>query len=738
MTTDTTYIGKSTRRVDGIKKVTGQATYSAEFNPEDLVQGYIINSTISRGKIVSINDKEALKVKGVRQIFTHENIPLEVKIDSDYTDPLSPPGNPFRPFYNEDILYNGQPVALVIADDFETAAYAAGLVTIEYEKEDGCEVEIRSNLDHATKEDVPAPPDPRGDAAKAYKSSKHQVDVEYYLPRHYQNPMETFATVAIWDEEDQSFTIYDKIQGVSSSQQYISGIFSLDKNKVRVLSPFVGGGFGSGLRPQYQLFCAALASKVLKLPVKVVMTRTQMFTFGHRPACLQRLKLSTDNAGKLSSIQHEAYGETSKFELFNETVVDWSGMMYACDNVKLDYQLVPLDVYTPMDMRAPGGATGMYALECAMDEMAIEAGVDPLDFRLINYAEIDQNENKPYSSKELKACFHKASEAFGWNKRSAEPGSMQKGNSLVGYGMATGVWEALQQEAAAKAILTKEGKLTVSSGTADIGTGTYTIMSQIAAEIVGVPLEDVTFMLGDSSLPKAPIEGGSWTASSVGSAVKMVSHALQKKLFTIAQQTYPEQLDDAIFEEAKFSNRHLIVKNAQWSYTEILSKSGHDTIETSVQSKPEEDRSDYSCYSHSCVMVEVHVDKDTKMITVPRVVSAIAGGKILNPKTAESQILGGITWGISMALEEEGMMDSRNGRIMNANLAEYHVAVQADVQDLQVIFVPEEDDIVNPLGAKGLGEIGIVGVASAIVNAIYNATGKRVRELPVTLDKIIS
>ncbi|WP_295181517.1 xanthine dehydrogenase family protein molybdopterin-binding subunit [uncultured Christiangramia sp.] len=737
MIADTKYIGKPTRRVDGIKKVTGNATYSAEFNPEHLVHGYIINSTISRGKIVAINDKEALKVPGVRQVFTHKNIPEEVKIDSDYTDPLAPPGNPFRPFYNEDILYNGQPVALIVADSFETAAYAAGLVKIDYEKEEGCEVDLKANLQNATREDVPDPPEPRGDAAKAYESSKHQVDVEYYLPRHYQNPMETFATVAIWNAEEQGFTIYDKIQGVGSSQQYISGIFNLEKEKVRVLSPFVGGGFGSGLRPQYQLFCAAMASKVLNLPVKVVMTRTQMFSFGHRPACLQRLKLSSDETGKLKSINHEAFGETSRFEMFNETVVDWSGMMYQCDNVKLDYQLVPLDVYTPMDMRAPGGATGMYALECAIDELAIEAGVDPLEFRLINYADIDQNEGKPYSSKELRAAFLKASESFGWEKRIAKPQSMQDGNNLVGYGMATGVWEALQQESSAKAILTSEGKLTVSSGTADIGTGTYTIMSQIAAEIVGIPLEDVEFQLGDSSLPKAPIEGGSWTASSVGSAVKLVCHALQKKIFGYAQQSFPEELKGAMFEEAEFSNRHLSVKSTRLSYSEILAVSGQNSVETSVNSQPADDRSKYSCYSHSCVMVEVHVDKDTKMITVPRVVSAIAGGKILNPKTAESQILGGITWGISMALEEEGMMDSRNGRIMNANLAEYHVAVQADIQDLEVIFVPEHDEIVNPLGAKGLGEIGIVGVASAICNAIYNATGKRVRELPITLDKLV-
>lgn len=738
MIADTKYIGKSTRRVDGIKKVTGQAPYIAEFNPAGLVHGYVINSRISRGKILSIQTEKALKIPGVREVFTHENIPVEVKIDSDYTDPLSPPGNPFRPLYNEDILYNGQPIALVVADTFETAAYAAGLVQVEYEEEEGFEVDIRKNLDRATREDVPDPPEPRGDADAAFESSEVKIETEYYQPREYHNPMEPFASVASWNKEDENFTIYDKIQGVSSSQQYIAGVFNLDKGKVRVISPFIGGAFGSGLRPQYQLFMAALASKALELPVKVVMTRTQMFSFGHRPACLQKLKLSSDKKGKLNSIQHQAFSETSRFEKFNETIVDWSGLMYQCENVALDYQLVPVDVYTPLDMRAPGGSTGMYALECAMDELAVEAGIDPLELRLINYAEKDQNEDKPFSSKELKACYQRAAEKFGWENRRSEPRSLKKGNQLVGYGMATGVWEAMQQKSAARARFTSAGKLTVSSGTADIGTGTYTIMSQIAAEMLGVSIENVEFKLGDSSLPQAPIEGGSWTASSVGSAVKLVCVALQKKIFELGKSSHPELFENRLFENAVFENGEVRVGEAtSVSFSEILAASGKDLVEVEINSEPADSRSNYSCYSHSCIMVEVNVDEDTGMIQVPRVVSAIAGGKILNPKTARSQIIGGMTWGIGMALEEEGMMDDRNGRIINANLAEYHVAVHADVQELEVIFVPEPDEIVNPLGAKGLGEIGIVGVAAAISNAIYNATGKRVRELPITLDKVL-
>ncbi len=729
------FIGVATSRVDGRQKVTGTAKYSAEFNPADLVHGYIVNSTIATGNILKIDTEKALQVDGVREVFTHENVPISVKIDADYSDPLAPPGSPFRPLYNDNILYNGQPIAMVVADTFEVARYAAGLITVTYNKGETSAIAIKENLDKAfTDADLPETAKDRGNAEKAFE----KVEASYIQAREYHNPMEPFATVAVWDDKEGSFLIYDKIQGVGSSQKYISGIFNLDKNKVRVLSEFVGGTFGSGLRPQYQLFFAAMASKTLNLPVKVVMTRQQMFSFGHRPTCLQEFKLGADKKGRLTSIQHKAYGETSQFEKYTETIVDWSGLMYTCDNVALDYKLVPLDVYTPNDMRAPGGATGMYGLECAMDELAVAAGIDPLELRLINYAEKDQNEGKPFSSKELKACYSRAAEKFGWDKRKAEPRNNRKGNILIGHGVATGVWEALQQKASARATFTQQGQLTVASATADIGTGTYTVMTQIAAEVLGLPLEKVDFKLGDSVLPKSPIEGGSWTVSSVGSAVKLVCIALREKIFDLAKNTHPELFEGQMIEDAHFENGEVSINSGKAvAYIEILQVANKDSLEATVKAEPAEGRDDYSCYSHSCVMVEVHVDADLGMIHVPRVVSAIAGGKIINPKTAESQIIGGITWGIGMALEEEGMMDPRNGRIMNANLAEYHVPVHADIQELDVIFVEEYDDIVNPLGAKGLGEVGMVGVAAAIANAIYNATGKRIRELPITLDKLL-
>ncbi len=731
------YIGQPANRVDGHKKVTGKATYAGEFTPETMAHGYVVCSTVAKGKIRTINTRAAKKADGILEVFTHQNLPKNLKINSDYGDPLAPPGKPFRPLFNDHILYNGQPIALVVAETFEEARYAAGLIKVTYDARQSTS-DITKNMGKATHEDVEGPPDNRGDAEKAYLSADVKISSTYTLPRHFHNPMEPHASIANWDPQLKAFTIYDKIQGVNNSQEYICGVFGLKKNKVRILSPFVGGAFGSGLRPQYQLFLAAMASKVLERPVKVELTRKQMFSFGHRPACLQRVQLGCGADGQLVSIQHQAFGETSTFEKYSEKVADWSGLMYQCDNVTLDYQLVPVDVYTPMDMRAPGGTTGMFALECAMDELAIAADIDPLEFRIRNYAEKDQNEDKPFSSKELKTCYHQAADRFGWDKRKPEPRSNRKNHHLIGQGMATGVWEAMQQESAAKAVLTADGRLTVSCSTADIGTGTYTVMTQIAAETLGIPLDKVTFELGDTSLPKAPIEGGSWTVSSVGSAVKKVCADLREKLFALASANYPDEFRRTKKEDLSYGNGQLKIKSGvQLSYSEILKKAEKKELESTVSSKPDKKRENHSCYTHSCVMVEVNVDEDLGMISIPRVVIAVAGGRIINPKTARSQVLGGIVWGIGMALEEEGMVDDRNGRIMNANLAEYHVAVHADVHDIEVIFVKEDDEIVNALGAKGLGEIGIVGVASAIANAVYNATGKRVRDLPITLDKVL-
>lgn len=740
------YIGKPLSRVDGVAKVTGKAKYAAEFDAPDLAYGYVVSSTITKGRITHIDTSEALSLPGVLSVITHENRPKIAWLDMSYKDQDAPPGSPFRPLRDNKISYSGQPIALVVAETFELARYAASLIRVDY-REAPHETNLDTNLHRARKPKSglasllkPPPPKPRGNFDEVYAASPAKVEGRYsHSPEHH-NPMEMFASTVVYEKDDK-LTIYDKTQGAQNSQLYVTQAFNMSFSDVRVISPFVGGAFGSGLRPQYQLFLAVMAARELKRSVRVTLTRQQMFTFGHRPATIQNIALGADSTGKINAIYHDAVGETSQFEDYTEIVPTWSPMIYPAENVTLDYKIVPLDVFTPLDMRAPGGVTGVPAIETAIDEMAYELGIDPLELRLINYSDRNMAEDKPFSSKELRECFRQGAERFGWAKRNPQPGSMRDGRNLIGWGMSTGMWDANQMPARAEAVLTVNGKLRVTSATADIGTGTYTIMTQIAADTLGMPIEDVMFKLGDSDMPLAPIEGGSWTAATVGSAVKVVCEELGKKLFKLAQKVPGSPLAKAKWEDVEFADKHIRLKQhpaAAVSLQQAVDQNGGAAVWQKSTSLPAMmKQKNYARAAHSAVFVEVMVDEDLGTIRVTRAVSAIAGGKILNPKTARSQIIGGMVWGISKALEEESVMDHSIGRFMNHSLAEYHVPVNADIHDLDVIFVEEHDEIVNPLGVKGLGEIGIVGMPAAIANAVFHATGKRIRELPITLDKIL-
>ena len=709
----TTYLGRAISRVDGPAKVTGAAKYAAEYDAPDLAHGHVVSSDIARGRITAIDAAEARALPGVLHVFTHENMPRLARADASYRDDVAPEdGAPFRPLRDAEIRFSAQPVALVVAETFELARHAAALVRVEYARENhATDLEAERHAAYQPEARMP-PPEPRGDASHAFSASPVRIDAEYRLPVEHHNPMETFGATVV-HHDDGTLTVYDKTQGVLNVQDYLCKVFGYTKKTLRVLSPFVGGAFGSGLRPHYHVFFAVLAARELKRSVRVVLTRQQMFSLGHRPATWQRVKLGASADGTLRALVHEAVAETSRHEDFTEAVVNWSGMLYRCDNVAVHYSLVPLDVYTPMDMRAPGATWGVYALECAMDELAAALNMDPLELRLKNYADRNQNEDAPFSSKELRECYRLGAERFGWARRTPEPRSMRDGTSLIGWGMATGVWEAMQEEASARAVLSADGTLRVSSATADIGPGTYTVMTQIAAETVGVPIEHVTFTLGDSSLPKAPVEGGSFTVASVGSAVKAACDKVRRRLSRLGRG------QDGL------------------APAEVMRRAGLESIDETATVKPSKKQEDFSLNTHSAVFAEVRIDEDLGTIRVSRVVSAVAAGRILNPKTARSQIVGGIVWGIGMALHEHSVMDHAFGRFMTHNLADYHIPVNADVHDVEVIFVDEHDDVVNPLGAKGVGEIGLVGVGAAIANAVYHATGRRVRDLPITLDTLL-
>ena len=735
------FIGRPLSRVDGPAKVTGAAKYAAEFSAEGLLYGVVVSSAVAKGRIRHIDASRALAVPGVVKVLSHENRPEPAWLNSKYSDDDAPAGDHFRPLYDDKVHFSGQPVALVLADTFEAARAASALVEIRYEVSEYT-TNLRGNLEEAyhpkrTKSGYQKPPKPRGDSEKARKKAPHEVEFTHHDAAEHHNPMEPHASTVLFN--DGHLTIYDKTQGTLNSQTYVCNVFGLKKDQVEVRAPFVGGAFGSGLRPQYQLFLAVAAALHTKRSVRVVLTRQQMFSFSHRPEALHELKGAADENGKLTAIEHRAYTETSRFENYTDIVVNWSGLLYHCANVTFDHKIVPLDVYTPCDMRAPGAATGVPPLETLIDELAFRAGVDPLEFRLRNYAEKDENQGKPFSSKELRACYAQGAEKFGWAGRPLQPRSMREGKKLVGWGMATGVWEAMEQKASASVRLGPDGKLLVKSAITDIGTGTYTMGVQVAAELMQLPESEVSFELGNSSFPTAPLQGGSWTAASVGSAIKIACEKLRDALLDLA-------LDLPQFKRAK--EKELILENGHvtWTkepshrlrYGEILGLTQTEFLEETGTNIPNlVKQQPYTRNTHSAIFVEVKVDEDFGMVEVSRVVSAVAAGKILNPKTARSQILGGVVWGISQALHEESMLDHKLGRFMNHNFAEYHVPVMKDIREIDVIFVQEEDPVVSNLGIKGLGEIGIVGVAGAISNAIFHATGVRVHEFPITLDKIV-
>jgi xanthine dehydrogenase YagR molybdenum-binding subunit len=737
-------IGMAVSRVDGRDKVTGQARYAAEHPADALLYGVVVSSAVPRGRISFIRTDAALAAPGVVDVITHLNRPRIRSFDIFYKDMTAPGGSPFRPLYDDKILYSGQPIALVVAESFEAARHAARLVEADYQVDlhatSLLENRQRSYKPSRLKAGFTPPPDPKGHADEVWEKAAVRIEGEYYSGVEHHNPLEMFASTVIRDA-DGHLTIYDKTQSSQNSRWYVSHVFGLSKDKVTVRNPYVGGAFGSGLRPQYQLPLAVMAALKLERSVRVVLTRQQMFTFGHRPETLQRVKLAAEADGTLTSIIHEAVAETSRMEDYVEVVVNWSGELYACEHVRLGYHLVDLDHASPIDMRAPGAAHGVHALEVAMDELSYALKMDPLALRLKNYADIDPARGLPYSTKELRACYEQGARRFGWDKRSLEPRSMREGRELIGWGMATGVWDAMQMFARASAVLHADGSLVVSSAATDIGTGTYTAMSIIAADAMGLPLEKVRFQLGDSTLPVAPIEGGSSHVATVGSAVQGVCEKLQKTLFKLAKQLPSSPLAKARFADIEFAEGQLRLvgrPDTAISLVGIMAGSETQRLEEKYLMLPNMLRQmKYQRSTHSAVFVEVRVDPEFGTVRVTRVVSAIAAGRIINAKTARSQIIGGVVWGIGQALHEETYCDHRLGRFMNHNLAEYHVSVNADIHEIDVIFVQEDDRIVSKIGAKGVGEIGLVGVSAAISNAIYHATGKRVRSTPMTPDKIM-
>jgi xanthine dehydrogenase YagR molybdenum-binding subunit len=711
-------------RVDGRAKVTGKAKYFAEFEVPGLTYCVMVTSAITRGAIATINTKNAERAPGVLAVFTHLNMP----VIPGWAEPGKPDakqpsgGEKYRMLSSSKILFNGQPIALVVADTLERAQYAASLVTTTYNKT-AHQTDLLKNTQKA------AMPSrfgdyTRGDSKDAYKIAPVTIQADYTVPIEVHNPMELAGILAFWEGDDK-LTVYAKTQGVKATQRTLAGAFKIDEKNIKVHSEFVGGGFGMGLRTWPQEVAVVAAARKLKKPVKLVMTREQMFNLvGHRPYTIQHIGMGADKDGQLQGIYHEATAETASYDDFTEATVAMTRFMYACPNVTTKYRIVPLDRGVPIWMRGPGEATGAFALESAIDEMAYKVNMDPLEFRLKNFAETDPEKNKPFSSNNLKEAYKLGSEKIGWNKRNPAPGSMKDGEWLTGFGMSTGVFGAFRSESTCRAQLNADGSLILQSATSDIGPGTGTAMVQIAHEVTGLPISKIRFELGDASFPPSGSQGGSATVSSVGSAVFDACTALK-----------------ALLAEAGLAFEAGVVKpvvGKSDTLQQVLSTQHKSFFEVTKSSKggPEQDK--YSMYSFSIHFAEVRVHPGTGVVRVKRVVTVADSGRIVSPKTAASQMIGGVTGGIGMALTEEGVIDHRFGRFVNNNLADYHVPVSADVPHIETIFIDKPDPYINPMGAKGMGEIALIGFSAAVANAVYHATGKRIRELPITPDKILS
>jgi len=725
------YLGKETTRVDGIAKVTGKAKYAAEFQIPHLTYGFIVLSTIAKGRITGIDTSAAEASAGVIKVFTHLNAG---KLGKPPAADASPTWA--WPLQSDQVFFNGQPIALVVAETYEQARHAARLVQVSYQAQPH-ETNVATLLDRAKPASQEAPP--RGNPKAALQAAAVQVNSEYRIPIEHHNPMEPHAAIAFW--EGDQLTIFDKTQNVYGVQQHLSQGLGVPTGNIRVVSPFVGGAFGASLKPNYYPSLTAMAARELKRPVKVVFTRAQMFTgHGYRPETIQKVALGAAPDGKLQAIIHEAFHNTSSFESFSDNTTGFLKQVYACPNLHAPLEIAATDLATPTWMRAPGAVSGMFALESAMDELAYALKIDPLELRLINYAEVDPESGKPFSSKALRECYRLGAEKFGWSKRNPEPRSMRDGNLLVGWGMASSVWGAMQMPASARVTYRADGTASVASATSDIGPGTYTVMTMIAAEFLGLALEKVKFELGDTDQPRAPAQGGSWTTSSVGSAVRGAALTITEKLLSLANQDAGSPLRGASIDEVEmFENRLRLKSDAARSVdiAAIMQRAGTQELTEVYDSKPSPEREKYASLAHGAQFVEVKVDPELGTVRVSRVIEITACGKILNPLASHSQEIGGVVWGIGMALEEATEIDHRYGRIMNASLQHYHVPVNADIHAIETIFVEEDDTIVNPLGVKGMGELGMVGIPAAIANAVYHATGKRIRDLPITPDKLV-
>jgi xanthine dehydrogenase YagR molybdenum-binding subunit len=748
LTTPTTspadLIGQPVDRVEGPLKVSGSAKYAAEFPVTNLAHAVAVTSTIAKGTVKSIDTTAAKSAPGVLAVITKTpSAPRPTPTSEAGIRRGFNFGGARRPGMLRDnaVHYSGQYLALVVAETIEQARYAATLVRIEYDVQ-------KPNVDPFNPLPAPQAAGPfarnpfgysRGDVDAAMASAAVKIQGTFITPTESHNPMEPHATIAVWDGDH--LTLYDATQNVYGTRGTLAALLGISSDKVHVLCPYLGGGFGTKGSNWPHTYFAAYAARQIGRPVKMVVTRQQMFAqTGHRPVTIQKIALAADRDGKLLAISHDSTSLTGEVDMWIEGTTRSTGLLYSCPAVRTSMSVARINSGAPCQMRGPGETPGIYAVESAMDELAYAANIDPLELRLRNYAERDEAENRPFSSKALRECYRVGAQTFGWSKRAPTPRSMREGNLLIGFGMSTSIYGANRGGSLASVRLAPNGSALVSVAAHDIGTGTYTILTQIAAQTLGLPLDKVHTLLADTALPRGPGAGGSATAATVGNAVLAVSQKLilQIAQLSVADPSSPLHGMDAQKITAQ-AGRLVSSDNPTVGepLTAIFARNGGQAVVVTGSADPSPDANDYSKWGWGAHFAEVAVDPDFGQVHVRRYVGRFAAGTVLNRKTAISQCVGGIVMGIGMALLEQVNFDQNQGNIVNDSLADYLVPVNADIPAIDCDFVEEHDAIVGPLGAKGIGELSISGCAAAIANAVYHATGKRVRDLPITCDKVM-
>jgi len=728
-------IGSAVTRVDGRLKVTGAARYAVDHPIDGVVYGVPVASTIGSGKITAIDTSAAEKMPGVLAVLHHGNCgalyrtagPFEQDIWMSESRP---------PFEDDTVYYYGQYVALAVANTFEQAQDAAAHVKVSY----------REQKPLTRMSDVTGPTGPphkhyaRGDAEAAFNNAPVKIDETYVTPTETHNPMEMHGTIAVWNGN--KVMLYETTQGVMNHLGVMSQTLGLPIEDVHIVSPFVGSGFGCKLAPWPHSLLAAMAARKLRLPVKVSVPRNLMFTaVGHRPITEQRVRLGATQDGKLVATIHEVKNPTSQIDDYMENATEPTPVMYSCPNVTADQWLVKLNIGSPMAMRGPGANPGMYALDSALDELAVKLNLDPLEIRLRNYAEKDEGSGRPFSSKHLRECYQRGAERFGWSRRTPGVGSMRDGNEILGWGVGSAIWGAGRGGAQARVRLSADGRARVSSATQDIGTGTYTVMALIVADKTGIPVERIDSVLGDSSLPPGPMSGGSTATATIVPAVAAASVEVIGRVLELASRTDGSPFMGADPKTLAMTGGRVHKQGeapeSGVPFESLLQLRKVAALEAEAKTGGAPDAHNYSMHCFGTHFVEVGWDPGIARLRVRRIVTVMDAGRIISEKTARNQILGAAVMGVGMGMFEETVYDPRNAKPLNNNFADYLVATNADVPEQEVIFLDYPDPVIGEYGARGIGEIGLVGVASAMTMATYHATGVRVRELPIRVEKLM-